>query len=73
MLGKLTQLAESCANGWKRAEQWIDANLSGDDRQYARDFIQRRQSAPEQQIAEPEPAPEPAVEEPGDDYARSGS
>lgn len=73
MLGKLTQLAGSCANGWKRAEQWIDANLSGDDRQYARDFIQRRQSAPEQQIAEPEPAPEPAVEEPGDDYARSGS
>ena len=73
MLGKLTQLAGSCANGWKRAEQWIDANLSGDDRQYARDFIQRRQSAPEQQIAEPEPAPAPAVEEPGDDYARSGS
>ena len=73
MLGKLTQLAGSCANGWKRAEQWIDANLSGDDRQYARDFIQRRQSAPEQQIAEPEPAPAPAVEEPGDDYACSGS
>ena len=73
MLGKLTQLAGSCANGWKRAEQWIDANLAGEDRQYARDFIQRRQSAPEQQIAEPEPAPAPAVEEPGDDYARSGS
>ena len=73
MLGKLTQLAGSCANGWKRAEQWIDANLSGDDRQYARDFIQRRQSAPEQQIAEPEPAPAPAIEEPGDGYESSGS
>ncbi len=73
MLGKLTQLAGSCANGWKRAEQWIDANLAGEDRQYARDFIQRRQSAPEQQIAAPETAPAPAVEEPGDDYACSGS
>ena len=44
MLDKLTRLAVTCGNGWTRAEQWIDANLSGEDRLYAHGYIRRVQS-----------------------------
>lgn len=42
MLVKLADLAIGRENGWQRARQWIQANLSGEDRAYAESVLQSK-------------------------------
>lgn len=47
MLEKLSGLAVGRENGWQRARQWIESNLSGEDRTYAENVLQAKTKAAE--------------------------
>lgn len=47
MLEKLAGLAVGRENGWQRARQWIESNLSGEDRTYAESVLQAKTKAAE--------------------------